>query len=107
MLPDRQQKYLDQIALVHRKIAHLEETLKIEEKEKEMENMRLAEEAQEKKEAELRAKKKEEDLALEISIQREENERRNLVQKMVVESDKSFGAITKVLVNFEGNIIFC
>lgn len=72
-----------------------------------MENMRLAEEAQEKKEAELRAKKKEEDLALEISIQREENERRNLVQKMVVESDKSFGAITKVLVNFEGNIIFC
>ena len=52
------------------------------------------------KEAELTARKEEEKAAEEISLQKEETERRALVKKMSNSSDVS--SIKNVLVNFEG-----
>ena len=97
-----QQEYIDQISLLHSKLIHLEEALKIEEQEaKLMENLEIHR-MKSIQDANFKAQKEKERMVEEINVQKEELERKKLVKKMVVESDKALVPITNVVVNLEG-----
>lgn len=100
-LPE-QQEYIGQVSLLHSKLAHLEETMKIEEKECRLKEKIAFLKSNSIREAKLKAKKDQENAQNEIRLQQEEQSRHDLVIEMVEKSDNSLSPITKVLVNFEG-----
>lgn len=81
---------------------HLEETLKIEEEEDQLNKNIEFHRANSVKEAELLARKKEEHNAEQRQLQEEEGARRSLVNHMVKQTDNSLSPMKDVLVNLEG-----
>lgn len=98
-----QQDCIDQVSLLHTKLNHLEETLKIEEQEKKLRDKLESHRADSAKEAEVLARKEQENASEEIKLQEEEGLRKKLVKKMVAESGSDLAPVTKVLLNLEGN----
>lgn len=97
-----QQDYVDQISLLQSKLNHLEEALKIEEKEKEMSERLSTHKLNAAKEAELLSRKQKEKLQEEMQLQEEEGKRKKLMKNFTNDSDSS--PTTKFLANLEGNL---
>ena len=98
-----QQNCIDQVTLLRSKLNHLEETLKIEEQEKQWKqklDTQLIESSR--REAEVLARKEQERASEEILLQEEEGARKKLLNKMVSDADRSLEPVTKLLVNLEG-----
>lgn len=83
----------------------LEEALRIEEKEAQLQKKLEFHRENAIKEADLRARKEQENAAQLLETQNEERERHDTVTRMVVNSDKSLAPITNVLANFEGKVL--
>lgn len=98
---DEQQEIVAQISLLNKKLVHLEETLKIEEKEAQMQKNIEFHQKKNAEEAKLKARKEQERLAQEVQLEKEEAETRKVVQKMS-DCDRSLTPITKCLAHFEG-----
>ena len=98
----QQQEYINQISLLHKKIMHLEETLKIEEEENQLQNKIEFHHANSVKEADIIVRKKAEHNTQQRQLLEEEGARRCIVKKMVNSTSSSLAPITDVLVHFEG-----
>lgn len=81
---------------------HLEETLKIEEKEKHMNDKLTSHKVNAAKEADLLSTKEKEKVTEQIHLQEEEGARKKLLKKMISDSNNSLSPITNVVVNLEG-----
>ena len=103
-LPEEQQ-YIKQIAILQKKINHFEEAMKLEEEEKKITEKIDFHKANFSKEAELEAKKDEENAFEQFKLRQEEEERHEIIQKMVHGNDDSLSSIKEVLVHFEGSYL--
>ena len=93
---------MNQISLIHKKIVHLEETLKLEEEEDRLNQKLDFHHSNSSKEADLLARKEDENTAEQQELLLEEGARRVIVSKMIKEGDGSLSQIKEVLVHFEG-----
>ena len=102
MTLSEQQEYVNQISLFHSKLVHLEETLKIEEKEAQLQMKLDFHKKNSIEEANLLAKKQQEQAKQEMELQKEEGHRKSVMQKMLNVSDETMAPIQNFLVNLEG-----
>lgn len=93
---------MNQISLIHKKILHLEETLKLEDMEGQLKQKIDFHHRQSIQEAEIVARKKDENAAAQQQLLLEEGERRTAIKKMMNQSDSSLAPVKEVLVNLEG-----
>lgn len=100
-LPE-QQEYVNQVALLHKKLIHLEETLKIEAEEGKLQKKMEFHHVNSIKQADLLSRKKEEQKAQQVQLQEEEGTRHCIIEEMVKNTDDSLAPIKNVLVHFEG-----
>ena len=84
-----QQEYFNQISLMHKKVKHLEETLKIEEEESQLVEKINFHRENSVREAELAARKREEDTSQELQLREEEANRNIIITNMVRDPDNS------------------
>ena len=94
---------MDQISLFHAKLTHLEEALKIEEKEEQLKKKLEFRKNAAYRDADLAARKEQEKANEERELLHEEGIRKSLLNNMMTESDDTLGPIKKFLANFEGN----
>lgn len=90
--------------MIHKKIIHLEETLKLEEQEEKLNQKIEFHQTHSVQEAELLSKKQEENAAEQQELLIEEGERRTIVKKMMKQSDGSLSPIKDFLANLEGTL---
>lgn len=102
---NEQQEYLNQIALINKKLVHLKETLKIEDEEKKLLDKIKFHQDNSSHEAELLARKNEETDARNLQLQEEEGGRRAIINKMVKETGGNLTPIKDALIHFEGKVI--
>ena len=93
---------MNQISLIHKKLVHLEETLKLEEEENLLNQKIEFHQTHSNEQAALLAKKQEERTAEQQELLLEEGARRALVNKVVKQSDATLSPVKDVLVNLEG-----
>ena len=98
----QQQEYFEQISLFHSKLIHLEEALKIEEKEKQLKKKMIFYKNNDVQDTTVSDLKEQERVNEERELQQEEGIRKSLINNMVKEGDFQLGPVKKVLVNFEG-----
>ena len=104
MTVDERQQHMHQRSLLIKKLSHLNETMNIEKEEEEIRRKMELVKKKAKMEAELAARKEEEHRKRELELKKGEEVTHKLVTEMVQRSD--FDSVTKVLVNFEGIMIF-
>ena len=97
-----QQEYINQMSLFHSKLVHLEETLKLEDKEAQFRKKLDFQKQKSKEGAILLAKKQQEHANQEVELLKEEGHRKSIMQKMLTVKDDKLAPMQNFLVNLEG-----
>ena len=97
-----QQEYVEQISLFYAKLVHLEEALKIEDKEEQLKKKLEFHKENSLQDSNLANLKEQERADEEKQLQQEEGIRRSLINNMVKDGDSKLNPVKKVLLNLEG-----